>query len=202
MTIPYAAYRKMVLMAVTTMMAVPPPRMNATRVNSQLITTMPISEFAGVRYLCETFFNQPEAGSPAARGEAEGRRPGGGGEGVVEDEGEEHATGGGDRRQAAEGHGDGDAGRQDVAQAAQVVGQDVDHGEVTAEVVLARLAEVVGEWVREERGQVGQVGRQRVEEDEAHHGRDGHREEDAPGARHAGADGLFYNLLPTVLSIV
>src|SRR3989304_5082682 len=75
MTIPYAAYRKMVLMAVTTMMAVPPPRMNATRVNSQLITTMPISEFAGVRYLCETFFNQPEAGSPSSRLKAKSMRP-------------------------------------------------------------------------------------------------------------------------------
>src|SRR3972149_5142447 len=75
MTIPYAAYRKIVLMAVTTMMAVPPPRMNATRVNSQLITTMPISEFAGVRFLCETFFNQPEAGSPSSRLKAKSMRP-------------------------------------------------------------------------------------------------------------------------------
>src|SRR3990172_1701113 len=35
------------------------------------------------------------------------------------------------------------------------------------------------------------MGRQGEEEDEAHHGRYGHREEDAPGAGHAGADGLL-----------
>ncbi len=30
-------------------------------------TTMPVSAFAGVRYRRETFFSQPEPGSPSSR---------------------------------------------------------------------------------------------------------------------------------------
>ena len=49
MQIPYAAYRKMVLMAVTMMIAVPVPTMNVATVNSHDTTTMPIRALAGVR---------------------------------------------------------------------------------------------------------------------------------------------------------
>ena len=49
MTTPYAAYRKIVLMAVMITMAVPVPTMNAATLNSQEITTIAVSEFAGVR---------------------------------------------------------------------------------------------------------------------------------------------------------
>ena len=67
--------------------------------NTRRTTTIAVSEFAGVRYRCETFFSQPRAGDA-----------------VVAAEGEQHPAGRGDRRQAAERHRDRDARRQQVAQ--------------------------------------------------------------------------------------
>src|SRR2546425_1022516 len=56
MTTPYAAYRKIVLMAVTMTIAIPPPpgppaapTANAATVNSHDTSTMPASALAGVR---------------------------------------------------------------------------------------------------------------------------------------------------------
>src|SRR5215218_7189164 len=49
MTRPYAAYRKIVLIAVTMTIAVPVPTMNAATVNSHDTATIAVSEFAGVR---------------------------------------------------------------------------------------------------------------------------------------------------------
>ena len=46
---PYAAYRKIVLIAVTMTIAVPVPTMNVATVNSHEMTAIAISEFAGVR---------------------------------------------------------------------------------------------------------------------------------------------------------
>ena len=75
MQIPYAAYRKIVLMAVTMTMAVPVPTMNAATVNSHEITTIAISEFAGVRYVWDTFLSQPDPGRPSSRLKAYSIRP-------------------------------------------------------------------------------------------------------------------------------
>src|SRR4051812_4490911 len=75
MTIPYAAYRKIVLIAVTMTIAVPVPTMNAATVKSHDTTAIAISEFAGVRYLCETFFSQLEPGRPASREKPKSLRP-------------------------------------------------------------------------------------------------------------------------------
>ena len=46
---PYAAYRKIVLMAVTMTIAVPVPTMNVATVNSHDTTTIAVSALAGVR---------------------------------------------------------------------------------------------------------------------------------------------------------
>src|SRR5512137_210062 len=67
MHIPYAAYRKIVLIAVTMTMAVPVPTMNVATVKSQATTTIAVSELAGVRYRCETFFSQRDPGIPSSR---------------------------------------------------------------------------------------------------------------------------------------
>jgi hypothetical protein len=48
-TMPYAAYRKIVLMAVTMTMAVPPPTTPARTENTQATTTIAVSALAGVR---------------------------------------------------------------------------------------------------------------------------------------------------------
>ena len=49
MQIPYAAYRKIVLIAVTMTTAVPLPTKNAATENSQATTTIAVSALAGVR---------------------------------------------------------------------------------------------------------------------------------------------------------
>src|SRR5215213_785488 len=75
MQIPYAAYRKIVETAVMITMAVPVPTMNAATVNSHEITTIAISELAGVRYRWDTFFSQSEPGRPSSRLKANSIRP-------------------------------------------------------------------------------------------------------------------------------
>ncbi len=47
--IPYAAYRKIVLIAVTMTIAVPPPTTPARTVKTQATTVIPIRLLAGVR---------------------------------------------------------------------------------------------------------------------------------------------------------
>ncbi len=46
---PYAAYRKIVLIAVTMMTATPRPTKNAATENSQAMTTIAVRALAGVR---------------------------------------------------------------------------------------------------------------------------------------------------------
>ena|SRR5438132_2936623 len=78
----YAAYRKIVLMAVTITIAIPPPpglprapTKNAATVKRNATTTMVTREFEGVRYRCDTFFSQPEPGTPSSRLKAKSIRP-------------------------------------------------------------------------------------------------------------------------------
>ena len=111
---------------------------------------------------------------------------------VIAAEGEEHPAGGRDRRQAAEPHRDGDAGRQDAAdRRPEVVDEDVDDGRAVAEVVLARQAERVRQRVREQRRQVRQVGREREQEDEPDDRADRDRQEDPPRAGDPRSDRLL-----------
>ena len=71
MQTPYAAYRKIVLMAVTMTIddaaAAECPGQERATVNSQAMTTIAVSALAGVRYRRETFLSQPDPG-PRHRG--------------------------------------------------------------------------------------------------------------------------------------
>ena len=73
---PYAAYRKMVLMAVTMTTAMPRPTQKAKKVRMKAPTTM-AAQRVGRRSDTdgETFFSQPDPGMPSSRLNANSIRP-------------------------------------------------------------------------------------------------------------------------------
>jgi hypothetical protein len=88
--------------------------------------------------------------------------------------------------QAAQAHGDGDRGAENVTKLAEVVAEGAEYDRVAAVVLAAEshLRRVAVHDLVERR----QVGHQAEQDDVADDGRDRHRDEDAPRARKPGAD--------------